>query len=54
MPRVQFGLFYSGFIALTGHIDAHVPHETHFAGSITHLPSASVDIAPIGQTPAHV
>ena len=45
---------YSAFIAFTGHIAAQVPHETHFAGSILHLPSVSTLIAPIGQTLAQV
>ena len=45
---------YSAFIAPTGHIAAHVPHDTHFVGSIAHLPSSVMLIAPIGQTPAHV
>jgi hypothetical protein len=38
----------SGAIAVTGQIDAHVPHETHFVGSIMHLPSGPAVIAIIG------
>ena len=40
--------YCAGEIAETGQTDAHVPHETHFAGSITHLPSAPTLIAIIG------
>ena len=46
--------FTSGAIAATGHTAAHVPHEMHFAGSITHLPSAPVEIAITGHAPMHV
>ena len=41
-------VYYAGSIALAGQTDAHVPQETHFVVSITHLPSASILIAPIG------
>ena len=44
----------SGAIADIGHSAAHVPHEMHFAGSMTHLPSAAVDIAITGHAPIHV
>ena len=44
----------SGAIAPTGQIAAHVPHEIHLLGSITHLPSAPVEIAATGQTPIQV
>ena len=47
-------VYISGAIAQTGQIDAHVPHEMHFDGSITHLPSASTDIAATGHMPMHV
>ena len=46
--------FASGAIAATGHTAAHVPHEIHFAGSITHLPSAPVEIAITGHAPIQV
>ena len=46
--------FYSCDIALTGHIAAHVPHDIHLLGSITHLPSGPTDIAPTGHAPMHV
>ena len=49
-------VFYcaSGPIAETGQTAAQVPHEIHFCGSITHLPSAPILIAPTGQIPIHV
>ena len=47
-------IYASGAIAPTGHIEAHVPHEIHFAGSMTHLPSGPVDIAQTGHIPMHV
>jgi hypothetical protein len=45
--------YCAGAIAETGQIDAHVPQDTHFAGSITHFPSESTEIAIIGQTAIH-
>ena len=45
--------YLSGAIAETGQIDAQVPHDTHFAESMTHLPSESAEIAIIGQTAIH-
>lgn len=49
-------MFYcaSGAIAPTGQTAAHVPQEMHFAGSITHLPSAPIEIAATGHIPIHV
>ena len=47
----NWGIFYSWEIAPTGQIDAHVPHDIHFDGSITHLPSAPTDMAPTGHMP---
>ena len=47
-------VYASGAIAPTGQIDAHVPHEIHLLGSITHLPSGPVDIAHTGHIPIHV
>ncbi len=44
----------SGAIALTGQSAAHVPHEIHFDGSITHFPSAPTEIAHTGHAPMHV
>lgn len=59
IPRIFFicSVYYtpiSGAIAFTGQIAAHVPHEMHFDGSITHLPSAPTDIAHTGHAPMHV
>ena len=55
---VNYRIFYfyciSGAIAATGHIAAHVPHDIHFCGSITHLPSGPVLIAHTGHAPIHV
>lgn len=55
-PSYVFILFYfaSGAIAATGQTAAHVPQDIHFAGSITHLPSAPVEIAITGHAPMHV
>ena len=50
------GIFYctSGAIAPTGQTAAHVPHEIHFDVSITHLPSAPIEIAATGHIPIQV
>ena len=45
--------YCAGAIADTGQTDAHVPQDTHFCGSITHLPSESTLIAAIGQVAIH-
>ena len=46
-------VYASDAIAPTGQMDAHVPHEIHFLGSITHMPSGPVDIAQTGHIPMH-
>jgi hypothetical protein len=49
--------FYAGAstdIAATGQTLAQVPHDMHFAGSITHLDASPTDIAATGHMPMHV
>lgn len=50
---VQVIYYCAGAIAETGQMDAHVPHDTHFVGSITHLPSGPTLIAATGHMPMH-